>query len=72
MPQIFIALASILAWVLWICGMIMGFSVFIHGMVAGVIYGPKPSPMSVWAGFAVALGFGVGSVVVMVLRKKME
>ena len=72
MPQIFKALASILAWILWICGMIMGFSVFIHGMIIGVIYGPEPAPMPVWAGFAVSLGFGVGAVVVMILRKKME
>jgi len=41
-------------------------------MMLGVIYGPEPAPMSVWAGFAVALGYGVGAVVVMVLRKKME
>ncbi len=72
MPQIFKALASILVWVLWICGMVMGFSVFIHGMITGAIYGTEPPPMSVWAGFAVALGFGVGSVVVMLLRQKME
>ena len=72
MPQIFKALATILVWVLWICGMVMGFSVFIHGMIMGVIYGPEPSPMSVWAGFAVALAYGVGAVVVMILRKKME
>jgi hypothetical protein len=52
--------------------MVMGFSVFIHGMIIGVIYGPEPSPMSVWAGFACALAYGVGAVVVMVLRKKME
>jgi len=72
MPQIFKALASILAWILWICGMIMGFSVFIHGIMIGAVYGSAPPPMSIWAGFSVALGFGVGAVVVMILRKKME
>ncbi|MFQ6122426.1 MAG: hypothetical protein ACE5LA_05130 [Dehalococcoidales bacterium] len=72
MPQIFKALASITAWVLWICGMIMGFSVFIHGLRIGVIYGPKPAPMEVMVGFTVALAYGIGAVVVMILRKKME
>jgi len=72
MPQIFKALASILVWVLWICGMVMGFSVFIHGIMVGALYGPGPAPMSSWAGFAVALGFGIGALVAMKIRKGLE
>ena len=72
MPPIFKALATILVWVLWICGMLMGFSVFIHGIILGDIYGPQPAPMSIWAGLAVALAYGIGAVVIMRLRQKME
>ena len=43
-----------------------------YGIVLGKIYGPAPAPMEIWAGFAVALAFGVGAAVVMILRKKME
>ena len=72
MPDIFKALASITAWVLWVSGMVMGFSIFIHGIMLGVLYGPEPPPMAMMVGFAVALAFGVGAVVVMRLRQKME
>lgn len=72
MPQIFKALASILVWVLWISGLVMGFSVLITGIARGDIYGPQASPMSIWAGFAVALAFGIGAVVVMKIRKGLE
>ncbi len=72
MPEVFKPLATILAWVLWICGMVMGFSILIHGIILGVIYGPEPAPMEVMVGFAVSLAYGVGAVVVMILRKKME
>ena len=73
MPQIFKALASILAWVLWICGMVMGFGTLIIGIIAGDLFNPaKPLAMSYPAIFAVALAYGVGAVVVMILRKKME
>ncbi|MBI4186743.1 MAG: hypothetical protein HY530_04455 [Chloroflexi bacterium] len=72
MPPIFKALATIMVWVLWIAGLVMGFSVFIHGIILGVIYGPEPAPMEVTVGFAVALAYGVGAVVVMILRKKIE
>ena len=72
MPQIFKALTTIMAWVLWISGLLMGFSIFIHGIILGVIYGPEPAPMEIMVGFAVALAYGVGAAVVMILRKKME
>ncbi|MFC1918955.1 hypothetical protein ACFLUN_00020 [Chloroflexota bacterium] len=72
MPGIFKPLATIMVWVLWICGLLMGFSIFIHGIALGVLYGPEPAPMEVMVGFAVALAYGVGAVVVMRLRQKME
>ncbi|MFC1966114.1 hypothetical protein ACFLVW_02780 [Chloroflexota bacterium] len=72
MPEVFKPLATIMAWVLWICGMVMGFSILIHGIILGVIYGPEPPPMEVMVGFAVSLAYGIGAVVVMILRKKME
>lgn len=72
MPQIFKALATIMAWILWISGMVMGFSVLIMGIARGDIYGPQASPMSIWAGFAVALGFGIGALVAMKIRKSLE
>ena len=72
MPPIFKALASILVWVLWISGLVMGFSALIHGIILGDLYGPKATPVSYSAGFAVALAYGVGAVVVMKLRKMLE
>ena len=72
MPPIFKALASITAWILWIAGLVCGFSTFIMGIITGTLYGGGPVPMSYWAGFAVALAYGVGAVVVMKLRKMLE
>ena len=72
MPQIFKALASILVWVLWICGMVMGFSTFIVGIVRGDLFGAQPPVMSYWAGFAVALAFGIGALIAMKIRKGLE
>jgi len=77
MPQIFKALASILVWVLWISGMLMGFSVLILGIARGHLFMVSPAPMpagldSYVSWFACALAYGVGAVVVMLLRKKLE
>ena len=72
MPQIFKALASIGAWVLFIFAWIIGISIFIQGIIIGELYGSEPPSMEIWAGSAVALAFAVGSVVVMILRQKME
>jgi hypothetical protein len=73
MPQIFKALASILVWILWISGLVMGFSTLIIGTIAGDLFNPaQPTPMAYPALFAVALAYGVGAVVVMILRQKME
>ncbi|MFC2042226.1 hypothetical protein ACFLTV_01840 [Chloroflexota bacterium] len=72
MPQIFKALATIAVWVLWISGMVMGFSAFIKGIILGQLYGGTQTPMQYFAAFAVALAYVIGAVVVMILRKRME
>ena len=73
MPQIFKALASIMVWVLWICGMVMGFSTMIVGTIAGDLFNAaKPVPMAYPAMFAVALGFGLVALVGMKIRKDLE
>jgi len=77
MPQIFKALASILVWILWIAGLVMGFSSLILGIARGHLFAVNPAPItgeyeSYVSWFACALAYGIGAVVVMVLRKKME
>ncbi len=73
MPKGFKPLATILVWVLWICGMVMGFSTAIIGTIAGDLFNPaQPVSMAYPALFAVALAYGVGAVIVMRLRQKME
>ncbi len=73
MPGVFKPLATIMAWVLWVSGMVMGFSTLIIGTIAGDLFNPaQPTPMAYPALFAVALAYGVGAVIVMRLRQKME
>ena len=73
MPNIFKALASITAWILWIAALVMGFSTFILGTIAGDLFSTtEVEPIAYPITFAVALAYGVGAVVVMLLRKKME
>jgi len=72
MPDIFKALASITAWTMFIVFWVMGLSTFIMGLVTGVLYSSQPMPIAFPLSFAVALAYGVGAVVVMILRKKME
>ncbi len=73
MPGAFKPLATIMAWVLWVSGMVMGFSTLIIGTIAGDLFNPaQPTPMAYPALFAVALAYGVGAVIVMRLRQKME
>lgn len=73
MPQIFKALASILVWILWISGLVMGFSTLLLGIIRGHLFAISPPPtMEYVAWFAVALAYGIGAVVVMKLRKMLE
>jgi len=73
MPQIFKALATIMAWILWIFALVMGFSTLIMGIISGDLYNPdKLMPMLYPATFAVAGFYAILAVVIMILRKKME
>ncbi len=72
MPDIFKALASVTAWAMFVIFWVLGLSAFVTGLITGRLYGPEPPPMVMPAAFAVALAFGLGAVVVMILRKKME
>jgi len=72
MPQIFKALATATVWILWISGLVSGFSVLIHGIIIGDLYGSVPPSMSSWAGFAVAIAFAIGALVAMKVRKSLE
>ncbi len=72
MPDIFKALATIMAWILWICALVMGFSTFAMGIINGTLYGSEPIPMSYVASFAVAGFYAILAIVIMILRKKME
>ncbi len=73
MPPIFKALATVTAWILWICSLVMGFSTLIVGIIAEDLYNPdKVLPMVYPVGFAVTGFYAILAVVIMVLRKKME
>ena len=72
MPDKFKALASITAWTMFIVFWVMGLSTFVMGLINGHLYGSEPAPMAYSALFAVTVAFGIGAVVVMILRKKME
>jgi len=73
MPPIFKALATIMAWILWICSLVMGFSAFVMGIITGALYSTtQPTPMIFPVTWAVAGFYAIVAVAVMVLRKKME
>jgi len=73
MPQYFKALATITAWILWIAALVMGFSTFIMGTIAGDLFSTtEVAPIAYDITFAVAGFYGILAVVIMILRKKME
>jgi hypothetical protein len=73
MPQIFKALASIMVWILWISGLVMGFSSLIVGTIAGDLFNVmKPTPMVYPAMFAVAGAYAIIALVAMKIRKDLE
>ena len=73
MPDIFKALATIMAWILWIVALVMGFSTFAVGIVSGALFSTtQPMPMIFPVAWAVAAFYALAAVVIMILRKKME
>ena len=77
MPQIFKALTSILVWLLWIAGLVTGLSTLVLGIARGHLFAISPPTMEMEydpyvAWFALALAYGIGATVVMILRKKMD
>ena len=72
MPNIFKALATIIAWVLWVSSLIMLVSVVLMGIITGTMYGSESPPMVVPVFFLVATAQAVSAVVIMRLRQKME
>jgi hypothetical protein len=73
MPNIFKALASITAWILWISSLVMGFSTMIMGIISGDLYNVgREMPISYPITWAVAGFYAILAVVIMILRKRME
>jgi uncharacterized membrane protein len=73
MPQIFKALATIMAWILWIFALVMGFSAFIMGIISGDLYNTTKAPHMAYAAlFAIAGLYAIFAAVIMLIRKKME
>ena len=73
MSGTFKSLATIMVWVLWVSSLVMGFSTLIVGIIAGALFNPSVvTPMVYPALFAVAGLYGILSVIIMILRKKME
>ena len=72
MPDVFKALATVGAWILFVAGMVMGFSTFIMGIINEHLFGSEVVPMEYAASFAVAAFYVLAAVVIMILRKKME
>ena len=75
MPPIFKALATIMAWILWIVSIVMGFSAFIMGIITGALYSTTEPTTAIFifpAIWAVAGFDAILAVVIMYIRKKME
>ena len=64
------ALATILIWILWISGIVMGISTLILGIMAGELYNPGANvPMSYPAIWAVSALFAIVALYGMKIRK---
>ena len=72
MPDVFKALATVGAWILFIAGMVTGFCTLIMGIINEHLYSSEVVPMEYPAAFAVAAFYVLAAVVIMILRKKME
>jgi hypothetical protein len=74
MPPVFKSLATITAWGLFIFAWVMGLSALVMGVVSGSLFNAdqETAPIGFAVFWAVAGFYAVASVVVMLLRKKME
>jgi len=73
MPSVFKALATIMAWILWIFALVMGFSALVMGIISEDLYSTTTvPPMEYTAVFAVAGFYAILAVGIMLIRKKME
>jgi len=67
------ALATITVWVLWLSGLVMGFSSLIMGTIGGDLFNPqKLMPMQYPATFAVSGFFAFVALIGMKIRKDLE
>ncbi len=73
MPKIFKALATIGVWTMWICAWIAFlFPFIIGGIMKGYLTDVASAPMGYWISYVIAIGCGVGSGFLMLVRKKLE
>lgn len=61
-----------MAWIVWICALVLGFGSLAMGIIRGDLFGPKAPPMVYAAMFAVAGFYAIVAAVVMLVRKKLE
>ena len=73
MPQIFKALASIMAWILFIGGLIMLVSVLLMTALSGQLYSvDSPPPMEYYVGLGIATIIFAAAAYTMKVRKMLE
>jgi len=73
MPPIFKALATITVWAMWICAWIAFLFPFIFGgIMKGYLTDAAKAPIGYWLAYMIALGSGLGSGAMMLVRKKLE
>jgi len=72
MPPIFKTLATITAWILWICGLLTALIILVCMAIRGDLFSTDVMQMADIAALALAGGLTFLGVVVMRLRQKME
>ena len=73
MPKVFKTLANIAVWTMWFGAWIAFlFPLIFGGIVKGYLWKVAEAPMVYWVAYMVAIGAGLGSGVMMLIRKKLE
>jgi len=72
MPDIFKALATITAWILWICGLATAIITLIAMGVREELFSSEALGLNDAVALALAAGMAFLAVVVMLIRKKLE